>query len=280
MNTRPRILQRVFARWQTFEGILLQATTGWLPKSQVSTTARLAVFVAFAGIAFDATKSVLFHEWAPNPVFGPWLLVIYAVLNMGLASAAWIVLAKHQNQYIAYFLFGVVIALPGIVETLVVQRSVITVVWHGAIGFFAGVSVAVNHFAHDVQNQSHYASHADARLVLEIRKELLKELQWSMTTLVQVLAAFSATFGVAMTLLYRVAPAEEHAGLRLTDLAATGVQMSVGFGACLFLAYLWGLAPGLAGMASIRRTWTLPPPQSQQPIPPLIDWTSQPSHRQ
>ena len=75
------------------------------------------------------------------------------------------------------------------------------------------------------------------------------------TTLMQAMVGFAAAFGVAMTVLYRVAPSEPNAP-RLSDLAITSAQMTVAFVLCISVVYLWGFAPVLRMMAKARRNWT------------------------
>lgn len=239
-------------------------------------------------LAFDASKPLLFRDWEPG---AGWrivpLLGIYALGAIASATCSTLALRHVRAQYIAYLLFGCTYVAIGIVVAFIVgqtfqpgRMSIITVVWHGAFGVFAAIALANSHFLRDVRLQWHglgYPATASARDAgsadsagvpldrlrtqssgtdkdsrLEIRKELLREVQWSTTIFVQALAAFTAAFGVSMTLLYK------DKNTQSPDIQMTAIQMTVGYGVCLIVCYLWGIAPALATASRLRKKW-LPP---------------------
>jgi hypothetical protein len=124
-------------------------------------------------------------------------------------------------------------------------------VWHGAIGFACALTIAFHRaFADyrllwdDVEAQAR-----DSRDVLDLKKELMKEMQWAMTTYTQVWLGLTAIFGVSMTILFRAGNINDG------DLRATAIQMSLGFGACISVAYWGGFSIALDTLFYARRHW-------------------------
>ena len=210
----------------------------------------VAIFLGIGGFTMDCMKPMFFPEFVPLHRFGFWLYVFYFLFDFGASLLALWLSRVPKRRYLRYLLFGISIWSAGIFNVFMIEGAMIPLVWHGILGFIGAVTVGFNHGARDMLNcwVEHAPKEADSKS-LEVRKELQKEKQWAFTTYVQIMVAFSAIFGVEMTILFRAG------NINSADLKATGIQMTTGFCFCVLTAYLWGISPALAAMRWMRRNW-------------------------
>lgn len=193
-------------------------------------------------------------EWKGLVIGGTFIYAKYAMWNAVCAWIAWVIVMTVADWYRIYFLLGCVLAVPGLLATTI-EPGLIPIVWHGALGFFAAMTIAFRRFFDDLKQRwdkvpmPSALAEESGKVALEVRKELVKEMQWAFTTHLQIWIAFTAIFGVSMTILFKDGRIND------ADLKATAVQMSLGFGGCLSMAYIFGLAHALRVMQSVRRGW-------------------------
>lgn len=205
-------------------------------------------------LLLDVWKPVLWPQWKPVATYGrERVLSYYTVIAIVNFLSCWILIRVLKKWYQLYYFTAFVFLLSGI-SAHFIERGLIPIVWHGAVGFSVAVTIAFRRAFiqfHDTwwQVESQYTQ-KDA---LDVRKETMKEMQWAMTTFTQVWIALTAIFGVSMTILFK------DGNINLDDLKATAIQMSLGFGSCLTVAYWWGFSYALEVMARARMRWTEPP---------------------
>jgi hypothetical protein len=248
-NTRRRrFLQAAFswAQWQR------------LPEEArlMGSIVRLLVVVAVSGLLLDSIKPIWWPQWRAYREFGDSIYIWYGVFNTVWAVIAWLTVVIIADWYAIYFVLALTLIMPGLLACFL-EPGLMPIAWHGALGFVAATTIAFKRFFNDLQQRWETTPSAKAqeterfKAALEIRKELVKEMQWAFTTYLQIWLAFTAIFGVSMTILFRDGRIND------ADLKATAVQMTIGFGACLTIAYCFGLANALRIMQKVRHQWTV-----------------------
>lgn len=214
----------------------------------------LLCVAVIGGLIVDCLKPVWWPEWAGYRSSGNSIFVWYALFNVLGGALAWTFLVLIADWYVLYLAMGMALLLPGVLANTL-ELGLIPIVWHGAIGFFAALTVAFRRFFADLLERwsrvplPQHGADEQNKSALEVRKELVKEMQWAFTTHLQVWIAFTAIFGVSMTILFK------DGQINKTDLKATAVQMTMGFSTCLLLAYWFGIAYALRIMQTVRHRW-------------------------
>jgi hypothetical protein len=209
---------------------------------------RLSVTVFILGYLLDASKPVLWKEWAPLKQFGGYLFIFYLATNLIGSLIAWACASMMRDWYAVYFSYAMILFLVGPADAAF-ELGLMPVVWHGGLGFAAAATLGFRKAFRDLGHLWPKVEAESDKDRLEVRKELMKEMQWAFTTYVQIWVALTAVFGVSMTILFRSGNINER------DLKATGIQMALGFGSCLCIAYWWGLSHAMKVMQKVRSEW-------------------------
>jgi len=207
----------------------------------------IALFFCVGGVIFDSVKPFAFPEFLPLKWFGLGLYAKYVLFNLVASILALKLAQLLRRRYLRYLVFGLLLLSSGIANILSIEKAMIPPVWHGIFGFLGAVTVGFSHGTQDILKS--WKKSLEREGTLDIKKELQKEMQWAFTTYMQVMLAFAAIFGVAMTILFRGRSVND------PDVKVTGLQMVLGFSLCVLSAYIWGVAPALGTMRWMRRRW-------------------------
>ena len=203
-------------------------------------------YFAAAGFLFDASRPVALGLGGGGPQISlnTWLIYVLANLAAGLIAA---LIASARNPLFMLPAIGGPFSLVGFVNLAFADGGIITVVWHGALGFFASLCLFFRILLFPIERPArqvvdlHELSESEVATV----KSLLADL-WSIIGLVaKFFIATGAITGVCMTILFRP-------GYQELAPKVNAIQIVIGFGMATGGLYFWSLAPALRTLLSLR----------------------------
>lgn len=195
----------------------------------------------FSSAMFDAIDELLLYLRGAqeSQLLDEWSLILQVNSLALLLTVLLAILVK--DRYLLLPLIGAPFGSVGLINSTISSVSIITVAWHGAIGFFASLSLFFFALVSDLSREF------EAALPLRSRNlfKSLKEDLWSVIRLIaQVFLAFAFITGVCMTILF--APGYSDPSVKIL-----AIKMVVAFGFCAGGLYFWGLAPVLKLFAAV-----------------------------
>lgn len=203
---------------------------------------RIVTTLFWFGLAFDSIKAAYWLDWRPRRELGPFLYVIYFLCNLAVPVLA---IALRRTR-IEFFQGHVTLALcvfsSGILNWLTLlftiqEGALIPLVYHGMFAFFAGTMFFLNTRVIQIVESNSGPSTNDWQFQ---RREgfagefrFLLGLGYAATFAALIVTGFS--FGLLLF-------AKARNGWVPTDpdFQATGIQLCLGLGICLFINQYWG----------------------------------------
>jgi hypothetical protein len=137
----------------------------------------------------------------------------------------------------------------------------IPVVWHPAIGFMVSLTLHSRHEANAIREAWDIADRSLGEQSLEIKKQLMQEMQWSLTTYTTIWLALTAAFGVSITIMFQTTSTDN------IDAKWNGIVMALAFGGCLIISCWFGASHALQVLMDLRRRWISMPREPRATSP-------------
>jgi hypothetical protein len=207
---------------------------------------QLTAYFSLVALCMDITKAAWWPLWRPVHLRG--LLGVcgaYVLVAILCALVSTAVIRQIREWFYIYPLVVLVFFLGGLSENFWVEHGIIPIFWHPTLGIFAAVLIGFRRFVNEVDGVLRRPRiRPDQR---EAIKYLDKQFFGGARFLAQMLFAYTAIFGVAMSIVFSAKDA-----INDDNYKATGLQMFVAYLGTIFGVYFWFGVPFMRLASRIR----------------------------
>ncbi len=200
----------------------------------------LISYFYLANLSFDILYMIIYVT-ASHPLAFWSEISIYLITNSISFLLAIILLFYFRKNYLVYLLVGISFGSVGYLNINYIAIGIVTVVWHAALGAFAGLTLLSKDWCSRLESAILDIGIKETAKILSLKDDVKLVLKLT----AQLTLAFGAITGVCITILFRD-------GFDEIDKKVTAIQMVTGYAMCVASLYFWSFTPSLKLMTKIR----------------------------